>query len=140
MAAPFTIKGIDHVVIRARDIGLMTRFYCEVLGCVLERAETDLGLFQLRAGRSLIDLVDVNGEIGQSGGAPPGDEGLNMDHLCIGIDPFNEANLGEHLKAHGIVPGKIQNRYGAEGRGPSMYIRDPEDNMVELKGPPSAEG
>lgn len=135
MAVPFEIKGIDHVVIRASDIGRMMRFYCDVLGCVLERAETDLGLFQLRAGNSLVDLVDVNGELGKRGGPAPGADAHNMDHLCLGIDPFNEEALRSHLEANGIDIGEVGNRYGAEGRGPSMYIRDPENNVVELKGP-----
>lgn len=135
MATQFQIRGLDHVVIRACDIGGMKRFYCDVLGCVLERAQTGLGLYQLRAGQSLIDLVDVDGEIGRAGGEAPDSERRNMDHLCLRIDPFNEAALRSHFLGHGIEPGKVVDRYGAEGRGPSMYISDPEGNMVELKGP-----
>ena len=41
-----------------------------------------------------------------------------------------------HLKAHGARVGDIGIRYGAEGEGPSIYVLDPEDNVVELKGPP----
>jgi glyoxylase I family protein len=135
MERPFSPAGIDHVVLRVRDVGRMTRFYCEVLGCVLERAATDLGLYQLRAGRSLIDLVDVAGELGRAGGAAPGTEGRNLDHLCLRIDPFDEETLRRHLLGHGILPGEVVTRYGAEGFGPSMYISDPEANTVELKGP-----
>ena len=102
MNAPFRIKGLDHVVLRATNISSMKRFYCDILGCVLERAQPDLGLYQLRAGHSLIDLVDMQGELGRAGGKPPGIEGRNMDHFCIGIDPFQECELRAHLKAHGI--------------------------------------
>jgi len=137
MNAPFRIKGLDHVVLRATNISKMKRFYCDVLGCVLERAQPDLGLYQLRAGHSLIDLVDMEGQLGQAGGKPPGIEGRNMDHFCIGIDPFQEYELRAHLKAHGIAVGDVADRYGAEGGGPSLYIKDPEDNVLELKGPSS---
>ena len=50
----------------------MTRFYCDVLGCQIERARQDIGLIQMRAGQSLIDLVPVDGELGKKGGAAPG--------------------------------------------------------------------
>ena len=135
MANPFEIRGLDHVVIRANDIASMKRFYCDVLGCVLERAETSLGLYQLRAGASLIDLVDIDGPIGRDGGGSPDPERRNMDHFCLRIDPFKEMDLRTHLNRHGVEPGKVVDRYGADGRGSSMYISDPEGNMIELKGP-----
>jgi catechol 2,3-dioxygenase-like lactoylglutathione lyase family enzyme len=137
MTIPFHVRGIDHVVIRAKDVGVMVRFYSEVLGCVLERADTDIGLYQLRAGRSLIDLIDIRGELGRAGGGPPNRETRNMDHLCVGVEPFDEPVLRQHLKLHGVPIGEVLQRYGAEGRGPSIYIEDPEHNVVELKGPPA---
>ena len=132
----FTVQGIDHVVLRVVDVEGVPRFYQDVLGCAVERREADLGLIQLRAGRSLIDLVDVNGELGQKGGAAPGAEARNMDHFCLRIDPFDEAQIRAHLRAHGVEAGELATRYGAEGDGPSLYIQDPEGNTVELKGPP----
>ena len=132
----FTVQGIDHVVLRVVDVEGVIRFYKDVLGCAVERRKDDLGLIQLRAGRSLIDLVDVNGELGQKGGAAPGAEARNMDHFCLRIDPFDEAQIRAHLRAHGIEAGELATRYGAEGDGPSLYIQDPEGNTVELKGPP----
>ena len=132
----FTVQGIDHVVLRVVDVEGVIRFYQDVLGCAVERREDDLGLIQLRAGRSLIDLVDVNGELGQKGGAAPGAEARNMDHFCLRIDPFDEAQIRAHLRAHGVEAGELATRYGAEGDGPSLYIQDPEGNTVELKGPP----
>jgi catechol 2,3-dioxygenase-like lactoylglutathione lyase family enzyme len=137
MTIPFHVRGIDHVVIRAKDVGVMVRFYSEVLGCVLERADTDIGLYQLRAGRSLIDLIDVRGELGRAGGGAPARETRNMDHLCVAVDPFDEPALRQHLESHGVPIGDVLQRYGAEGRGPSIYIEDPEHNVVELKGPPA---
>lgn len=135
MTIPFHVRGIDHVVLRASDVCVMVRFYSEVLGCVLERADPDIGLYQLRAGASLIDLVDIKGELGRAGGGAPDRNARNMDHLCLRIESFDEPALRQHLESHGVRPGAVFQRYGAEGRGPSMYIEDPEHNVVELKGP-----
>ena len=131
-----SVREIDHVVLRVSDIDRMLDFYCNVLGCSIERRVDDLGLIQLRAGRSLVDLVPVESKLGRQGGAAPGKEGRNLDHLCFRVEEFDEAMLVEHLTRHGIEAGPITSRYGAEGRGPSMYIEDPEGNTVELKGPP----
>jgi catechol 2,3-dioxygenase-like lactoylglutathione lyase family enzyme len=129
------ILGRDHLVLRTADPARMIRFYCDVLGCALERQRDDLGLIQLRAGRSLIDLVTLDGPLGRAGGSAPGAEGRNLDHFCLRVEPFDPAALKTHLEAHGLACGEVSERYGAEGFGPSLYIRDPEGNTVELKGP-----
>lgn len=129
-------RELDHVVLRVSDVDRAVKFYCDVLGCTEERRAGKLGLIQLRAGRSLIDLVDVNGEIGKKGGRAPGTDGRNMDHFCIRVDPFDESAIREHLAVHGIEAGPTRTRYGAEGSGPSIYLQDPDGNTVELKGPP----
>ena len=134
----FSILGLDHVVLRITNVPRMVRFYCDVLGCTLEKEREDLGLTQLRAGNSLIDLVAVDGAIGCKGGAAPGAEGRNMDHLCLRIEPFDPGALTTHLIQNGVVPGEIKPRYGADGIGPSLYLSDPEGNTVELKGPPDS--
>jgi glyoxylase I family protein len=133
---PVAILGIDHVVLRVRDVATMQRFYCDVLGCSVEKVQAEIGLTQLRAGRSLIDLVDVAGKLGRMGGAPPGSEGRNMDHLCLRVERLDSAAMRAWLESNAVAPGEIVSRYGAEGNGPSMYISDPEGNVVELKGPP----
>jgi catechol 2,3-dioxygenase-like lactoylglutathione lyase family enzyme len=130
------IVGLDHIVLRVSDVRRMVRFYCEVLGCRVERVLDDLGLTQLRAGEAMIDLVSVDGELGRRGGAPAGKDGRNVDHYCLRIEPFDAMALVSHLTAHGVMAGEIKRRYGAEGYGPSLYITDPEGNVVELKGPP----
>jgi len=135
-APPFAVAGIDHVVLRVADIGRALAFYRDALGLPVERTVADLGLWQLRAGRSLIDLVAIEGTLGRQGGAPPGRDGRNVDHLCLRIAPFDRDTLIAHLAAHGIPPGEVARRYGADGFGPSMYVRDPDGNTVELKGPP----
>ena len=135
---PFQLAQIDHVVLRVRDTVAMQRFYCEVLGCREERRQDAIGLVQLRAGDSLIDLISLDGKLGQLGGAAPGAEGHNMDHLCLRVENYDEAAIVAHLQAHGVRVGEIGSRYGAMGEGPSIYLYDPQGNMVELKGPPAA--
>jgi glyoxylase I family protein len=130
------IREIDHLVLRVVNLDKMLRFYCDLLGCTVERRQDRMGLIQLRAGHSLVDLVVVDGELGRAGGAAPGKEGRNLDHFCFRVDPFDELNIRLHLESHGIEVGAVALRYGAEGEGQSMYITDPEGNVVELKGPP----
>jgi catechol 2,3-dioxygenase-like lactoylglutathione lyase family enzyme len=132
----FTIKQLDHIVLRVTAVDSMVRFYTEVLGCSVERVQEEIGLVQLRAGASLIDLVPVDGKLGRMGGAAPGKEGRNLDHFCLAIEPFDGEALIAYLESKGVAPGQVESRYGAEGEGPSLYLTDPEGNTVELKGPP----
>ena len=132
------IRDIDHIVLRVIDLDRMLHFYCDVLGCTVERRQDAIGLVQVRAGRSLVDLVPVSGKLGQAGGAPPAKEGRNLDHVCFRVEPFDEPAIRRHLEAHHVDAGPVASRNGAEGEGPSVYITDPEGNVVELKGPPDA--
>jgi glyoxylase I family protein len=134
--SPFAIREIDHVVLRIRDLERSLRFYCDVLGCTVERRQDAIGLIQLRAGRSLIDLVPLDGKLGRAGGAAPDTEGRNVDHICLRIEPFDGDAIFAHLRSQGVEPGEVESRFGAEGKGPSIYICDPDANVVELKGPP----
>lgn len=128
------ILGLDHVVLRVADVGRAERFYCEVLGCTEERRLDELGLVQLRAGAHLIDLVPVDSPLGRLGGGPPGEQGRNVDHFALQIAGFDVAAIRAHLEECGVEPGDVAERYGARGMGPSMYLRDPDGNVVELKG------
>lgn len=134
---PIRVREIDHLVLRVADSVRMIAFYRDVLGCAIARRQDEIGLIQLAAGRSLIDLVDVAGKLGRMGGAAPGPEGRNLDHLCLRVEPFDEAAIRAHLARHGVAAGETASRFGAEGEGPSIYISDPEGNTVELKGPPA---
>ena len=131
------IREIDHIVLRVIRLDEMIRFYCDVLGCRIERCQDEIGLVQLRAGAALVDLVPVDGKLGKSGGAAPGAEGRNLDHVCFRVEPFDAAAIHAHLAAHGVAAGPVESRYGAEGEGPSIYLQDPEHNTIELKGPPA---
>jgi catechol 2,3-dioxygenase-like lactoylglutathione lyase family enzyme len=130
---PFRLAGLDHVVIRARDIETMLGFYRDVLGCPVAKHNAPLGLWHLDAGGSMIDLVDMNGTLGAAGGPPPG-PGRNVDHLALKVAAFDAAAIRAHFAAHGIETEEVRTRFGAEGDGPSIYLRDPEGNGVELKG------
>lgn len=133
---PFDLQRLDHVVLRVRDLDRSEAFYRALLGCEVVRRRDDLGLRHLRAGASMIDLVAVNGKLGRRGGAAAGAEGRNLDHLCLRIEPFDEAAIVAHLARHGVAPhGPAATNLGAEGDGLSLYFDDPDGNTVELKGP-----
>jgi len=128
------ILGLDHLVLRVTDLEAMAGFYTRVMGMTLDREVPELGLVHLRAGRSMLDLVSVSGKLGAPGGAAPGREGRNLDHLCLRIEPFDEIALRARFAAHGVALSEVHDNYGAEGRGPSVYLQDPEGNVIELKG------
>ena len=128
------IACIDHVVLRTSKTEEMLEFYCNVLGCNVEReAADDTGLIQLRAGNALIDLVKVDSKLGRFGGGPPTETENNLDHFCLQLKPVSETEIESHLSKHGIEKGSFQDRYGAQGFGKSIYINDPEGNTVELR-------
>ncbi|WP_011299365.1 VOC family protein [Cupriavidus necator] len=131
----FRILGIDHLVLRTADVDRLRRFYVDVLGCSVEREQPAFGLTQLRAGSGLIDLVSLDGPLGRAGGAGPGAEGRNLDHFCLRIDPFDADAVRASLARHGVEASAVEQRFGAEGKGPSLYVKDPDGNVVEFKGP-----
>lgn len=132
-----TIVAIDHIVFRVVDLDRIARFYVDVLGARFEKHQEAVGLYQLRIGTALIDLIPIDGKLGRMGGAAPVAEGRNVDHVCFRVLPWNGEAILAELKSHGIES-EIVPRYGAEGDGPSIYLADPEGNTVELKGPPWA--
>ena len=121
------VMGLDHVVLRVTDIDRSIAFYEQVLGLHVERRLAEIGLVQLRAGTSMIDLVPRTEDE---------DDGRNMDHFAVRIEEMDLPALTAHLQRHGIDPGEVRRRYGAEGYGSSIYVTDPDGNTVELKGPP----
>jgi glyoxylase I family protein len=133
----FQLLQLDHIVLRCSALPPMLAFYQQLLGCPLERSLPDLGLYQLRAGKQLIDLISVESTLGQEGGAAPGTEGHNLAHFCLRIEPYDPAALTEFFNSHNIPVSPSEQRYGADGFGPSIYIRDPMGNTIELKGPPN---
>ncbi|HAS6390425.1 TPA: VOC family protein [Vibrio vulnificus] len=132
-ARPIQLQAIDHIVLRVVDLPKMLAFYCDILGCVVEREVAEFGLTQLRAGSALIDLVTVDSKLGRQGGRAPEQEGRNLDHFCLQINPKDEQEILDFLIQHGVKGEDFANRYGAQGFGRSIYLSDPEGNTVELK-------
>lgn len=121
------VVGLDHVVLRVASLERAVAFYGEVLGCPIERELQQPRLVQLRAGASMIDLTPC---------APGETPGRNLDHFALRVVSLDVSAATAQLRLHGIDPGEVRRRYGAEGYGPSIYITDPDGNTVELKGPP----
>jgi len=134
----FRVLRIDHIVLRCRRIATMVEFYCDTLGFEVAKRNDPLGLIHLRSEAAMIDLVAIDGPLGREGGAAPGREGRNLDHLCLRLDPFEPEKLARYFGERGIEVGAPRTRFGAEGDGPSFYIEDPEGNRVEIKGPAQA--
>ena len=128
MAVPFEVQELDHVVLRCHDQDRMLDFYVRILGLTEERRLEAIGLIQLRAGRSLVDLVP------DADGSPR--EHPNVDHVCLAIATADLDAVVRYLVTAGVETiGEPMVRYGASGYGLSIYCRDPERNVVELKGP-----
>ena len=134
---PINITKLDHVVLRVADIEKSIHFYKDILGCPEARIREDMGLFQFRAGVSMIDLVPIDSELGKRPGYGPPGEGRNVDHIALTIAEYDEEALTAYLITNGVTPSESGQRFGADGTGPSMYMEDPDGNVVELKGPPS---
>lgn len=121
----FAALGLDHVVLRVADMDRALGFYCGVLGLREERRVESIGLVQLRAGASMVDLVPASGDAA----------GKDMDHFAIRIAPWDPEAIRSYLAGHGYESQPPALRFGAEGQGWSIYVDDPDGNTVELKGP-----
>lgn len=126
----FHVERIDHVVLRVRNLDGMVRFYEQALGFKVERTIDRLKLVQMRAGASMLDLIEHDRPPNL-----PNDAGGNMDHLAFRVEPFDRDAIAARLEPLGATVGEAVQRYGAEGTGPSVYFHDPEGNQIELKGP-----
>ncbi len=131
MEIPLKVAEIDHVVLRCRDQDRTLDFYTRILGLTEERRIAQIGLIQLRAGRSMIDLVPASEQRVEAA--------LNVDHVCLGVEARDLNEVVRYLSAQSVeVIGEPAMRYGAHGQGLSIYLRDPEGNVVELKQMPTA--
>ena len=131
---PFELEELDHVVLLVRDMDRARNFYRDVLGCSVDRELPQYGMLQMRAGKSLIDLVDIGTE-GGAWGRPPVEGGRNMDHVCLATRGFQPQEMRSHLAAYGVDIVEEGVRYGATGDGYSVYFNDPFGNQIELKSP-----
>ena len=132
---PIKIRTLDHLVLRIADLDRALAFYRDTIGCPIERRIDKIGLVQLRAGTSLIDLVPIDSKLGRKLGAGPAEHGRNLDHFALELDGFDADAIKTYLSEHDVDVGDVADRYGAQGTGPSLYLQDPDGNTVELKGP-----
>jgi catechol 2,3-dioxygenase-like lactoylglutathione lyase family enzyme len=125
---PLEFDGIDHAVLRVTDIKRSLGFYVDVLGLSLERIIEDIGIYQLRCGRNLIDLCVLSAGASLAPGAQRG-----IDHLCLSIrGDMNK--IVEYLAEHHVeMASPLRELYGATGFGTSIYILDPDRYTIELK-------
>jgi catechol 2,3-dioxygenase-like lactoylglutathione lyase family enzyme len=124
MTVVLSVLGLDHVVINSRDVERSLSFYCDTLGLQAERVEEwrreEIVFPSVRIDEAtIIDILS----------APR--TGENMNHLCLTVDPTDFEALKEDGRLD-IVDGP-DIRYGAQGNGVSLYIRDPDDNLIELR-------
>ena len=128
-----TITEMDHIVLRVKDVETSLRFYAENLGMKTERVE------KWRAGEIRFTSVRLNDDtiidFFASVQEPIGRDGArNQDHYCMVIEPTDMEELKSKFEAIGVGiqagPGK---RWGSHGDGISLYIYDPDDNVVELR-------
>jgi catechol 2,3-dioxygenase-like lactoylglutathione lyase family enzyme len=118
----FEPLGLDHVVLRVSDQEASRRFYTEVLGCTVDHVNERTSLLQLRFGEHLIDLLP----------GPPSTEGLH--HVCLSIRCGDLGAVRDALTIRGVrLEGDVVDRRGAYGAGPSLYLRDPDGYLIELK-------
>ena len=116
--------GFDHIVLSVTDVERSLAFYCGALGLepmrVDEWRDKKVRFPSARVNaQTIIDLAQ-------------GDHsGINLDHFCLVIEPIDF----EALIASGnleIERGPVM-RSGAQGDGLSVYLRDPDHNLVELR-------
>lgn len=127
------ITEMDHIVLRVKDVEVSLRFYTETLGLKSERVE------QWRAGEIRFPSARLNDDtiidLFASDQEPIARDGVrNQDHFCMVIEPMDMDELKAKFEAMGVGiqagPGK---RWGSHGDGISLYVYDPDNNVVELR-------
>jgi catechol 2,3-dioxygenase-like lactoylglutathione lyase family enzyme len=126
------IDHIDHIVLTTRDLAACVRFYTEVLGMKLERFRTPTEeRLALKFGNQKINLHEWGKEFSpRAHVAVPG----SLD-LCF-ISSVSLAEVVKTLEKNGIriIEGPVA-KTGAVSKLRSVYVRDPDLNLVEISEP-----
>jgi catechol 2,3-dioxygenase-like lactoylglutathione lyase family enzyme len=127
------VVELDHIVLWSADVERSVAFYRDVLGCAVERYEEwrEGGVFFPSVRLSDSTLIDVfPGGVADVGQQTP----RNLHHFCLAVECDDVAALAESLRARGVtVEGEPSERWGARGDGTSIYVHDPDGNVIELK-------
>jgi len=118
------VRGFDHLVLRCGDVERTLAWYLDVLG--LEPVRVD----QWRRGEAPFPSVRVSVTTIIDLVAGPSDDG-RLDHLCLEVDPTDLSALAE-AQGLEVLEGPVP-RFGAQGTGTSIYVRDPDGLTVELR-------
>jgi len=127
------ITELDHIGLRVKDVEAALRFYSELLGLKTERVDEwrkgEIGFPSVRLNAdTLIDFFLSEKKVDNA------NKEMNQDHFCLVIEPTNMENLKTKLEELGVRiydgPGK---RWGAHGDAISLYMYDPDQNVVELR-------
>ncbi|MFF3326713.1 VOC family protein [Streptomyces sp. NPDC002889] len=118
------VKGFDHLVLNVQDVERALEFYCGPLG--LEPVRVD----EWRAGDVSFPSVRVSPDtIIDLLSRPRGES--NVDHICLVVEPLDWQQVvdsGEFTVLDGPAA-----RFGARGEAQSIYVQDPDGNVVELR-------
>lgn len=118
------VRELDHIVLTTPDVERSLEFYAGLLGLPGVRVE------QWRAGEvpfpsvRITDGTIIDLQHGER-------SGVNMDHLCLVVDPADVDAVAADPRFD-LLTGPVQ-RFGARGDGRSVYVRDPDGNIVELR-------
>lgn len=127
------VRGLDHIVLSVADVERSLRFYVEELGLRPERVE-QWRLAEVFFPSVRIDdhtIIDLFAQPPAGDGNSPPAPGRNLDHFCLVVDSTDLDALARSGRFE-VVDGPAR-RWGARGDGTSLYVRDPDGNVVELR-------
>ena len=125
------IIALDHIVLNVADVERSLAFYEGVLGLPAERVEAwrrgELRFPSVRVNEAtIVDLVHASAESGP--------RQLNLAHFCLVTDAEDLDAVARELTSQGVtIEVGPATRSGARGNALSIYFRDPDDNLIELR-------